>query len=182
MCRRFDPGSAHLLMQHAPLKPFNTLPIEGAPAWKNFVKALPGVPWIRRKLWSPQWIRVVMNRHCHELVESLKPENLSALEISGYEWGDIYQFKKFRSANYPEYDLCAAPLDETFDLIIAEQVFEHLLWPYKAVRNVYQMLRPGGYFLMSTPFLVKIHGHPVDCSRWTPLGMKYLLAEGGFPL
>ena len=161
---------------------FNTLPVAGAPGWENFVKALPGVPWIRRKLWSPQWLRVVMNRHCRELVESLRPENLSVLEISGDEWGGLYPFKKYRLANYPEYDLCAALLDESFDLIIAEQVFEHLLWPYKAGRNVHQMLKPGGHFLVSTPFLVKIHGHPVDCTRWTPLGMQYFLAECGFPM
>ena len=71
------------------------------------------------------------------------------------------------------------PLDDTFDLIIAEQVFEHLLWPYRAARNVHRMLRPGGSFLITTPFLVKIHPVPNDCSRWTETGMKHLLAEAG---
>jgi hypothetical protein len=66
--------------------------------------------------------------------------------------------------------------------VLAEQVFEHLLYPYRAARNVYAMLRPGGYFFISTPFLQKIHNFPVDCSRWTPLGMKYFLADAGFPL
>ena len=73
-------------------------------------------------------------------------------------------------------------LDETFDIIIAEQVWEHLLWPYRAGRNVYQMLRPGGYFLMQTPFLLRVHEIPTDCSRWTETGMKYFLAECGFDL
>ena len=44
------------------------------------------------------------------------------------------------------------------------------------------MLEPGGYFLVSTPFLVKIHNYPTDCSRWTETGLKHLLAECGFPL
>jgi SAM-dependent methyltransferase len=87
------------------------------------------------------------------------------------------------SADYPEYDVCDGPLWESaFDLVIAEQVFEHLRWPYRAARNVHQMLRPGGYFLMTTPFLLRVHGSPIDCSRWTELGLRHLLAEGGFDL
>jgi hypothetical protein len=69
-----------------------------------------------------------------------------------------------------------------FDIIIAEQVFEHLLWPYRAVVNVHQMLNSGGVFLITTPFLIKIHNYPVDCSRWSELGLKHLLAEGGFEI
>jgi hypothetical protein len=56
------------------------------------------------------------------------------------------------------------------------------LWPYRAGRNVYQMLNPGGYVLVTTPFLIRIHDQPVDCSRWTELGLKHLLAECGFPM
>jgi hypothetical protein len=67
-------------------------------------------------------------------------------------------------------------------LIIAEQVFEHLLWPYRAGKNVHRMLNQGGYFLITTPFLVRIHSGPTDCSRWTETGIRYFLAECGFSL
>jgi SAM-dependent methyltransferase len=73
-------------------------------------------------------------------------------------------------------------LDHQFDLIIANQVFEYVLWPYKAARNVCQMLKPGGYFLMTTPFLIRVHAIPYDCTRWTETGIKYFLSECGFPL
>ena len=73
-----------------------------------------------------------------------------------------------------------ATLDREFDLIIADQVFEHLPWPMRAGRNVYQMLRPGGYFIIATPFLVRVHDVPIDCSRWTKQGLSYLLQECGF--
>jgi SAM-dependent methyltransferase len=169
-------------MQHLPPEP-NYAPTSKNPI-VNFLKRQPALHRLRAKLWTPQWGRVVMNRSCRELVEGLGPEKLDVLEISGDDWGKLsYPFKSFRSANYPEYDVCADPLaDQQFDLIIAEQVFEHLLWPYRAGKNVYQMLRPGGHFLISTPFLVKVHAHPIDCSRWTEMGMKYLLAECGFPI
>jgi hypothetical protein len=44
------------------------------------------------------------------------------------------------------------------------------------------MLAPGCHFLITTPFLIRRHDIPVDCSRWTELGMKHFLAECGFPI
>ena len=122
-----------------------------------------------------------MRKSCCSIVEQLLPEELSVLEISGDYFRNMC-FKSNRAVHFPDFDLCAGILPETFDLIIAEQVFEHLLWPYRAARNVYQMLAPGGYFLLSTPFLVRIHKYPTDCTRWTEVGLKYFLAECGFPL
>ena len=128
-----------------------------------------------------QWLRVVMNKETARLMGKLDFTHASALEISGLQWRD-FGFARYIARGYPEYDVCAGVLDETFDIIIAEQVFEHVLWPYRAARNVFQMLNPGGAFLVTTPFLVRIHGHPIDCSRWTELGMRHLLAEGGFDI
>jgi hypothetical protein len=129
-----------------------------------------------------QWLRIVMNRETRKLVESLGPSRLKVLEISGNYWSQPGLFQQYRTADYPEFDICASPLDDSFDLIIAEQVFEHVLWPYRAGKNVYQMLSLGGAFLVSTPFLLKIHAHPFDCTRWTEMGLKHFLAECGFPL
>jgi SAM-dependent methyltransferase len=127
------------------------------------------------------WLRIVMDQETARLVGELDYKQASALEISGLKWKD-FGFARYKSVSYPDYDICAGVLDETFDIILAEQVFEHVLWPYRGVRNVFQMLNPGGAFLITTPFLVRIHGHPIDCSRWTELGMRHLLAEGGFDM
>lgn len=131
---------------------------------------------------AEQWARVVMNRETLSLIQGCGPEKLKVLEISGTFWTNRCEFREYKSLYYPGYDVCKEPLSETFDLIIAEQVFEHLAWPYRAARNVYQMLNPGGFFLITTPFLLKVHDYPMDCSRWTPTGLRYLLAEGGFSL
>jgi len=127
------------------------------------------------------WSRVVMRRECQRLIQSLQPSTLSVLEISGERWGG-QKFKRYQSVQYPAYDLCAQALAESFHLIIAEQVFEHLLWPLRAGKNVHQMLAPGGHFLISTPFLYRIHNQPADCTRWSETGLKYFLAECGFAL
>jgi hypothetical protein len=47
------------------------------------------------------------------------------------------------------------------------------------------MLSVGGYFLdflVTTPFLSPIDENPHDCSRWTEVGLKHLLAEAGFSI
>jgi SAM-dependent methyltransferase len=128
-----------------------------------------------------QWARIIMNRETDRLIHSLDLEHTSALEISGQKWIN-HGFCRYHSVEFPTYDLCSGVLDDQFDIIIAEQVFEHLLWPYRAVRNVFQMLKPNGAVLVTTPFLIKIHNHPEDCSRWTEVGIRYLLAEGGFDI
>lgn len=128
-----------------------------------------------------QWIRIVMKQETQRLVLEINPKDLSVLEISGSQWKK-FDFRSYKSLGYPELDICEQRLDETFDLIIAEQVFEHLLWPYRAGKNIYQMLKPNGYFLITIPFLIRVHNSPVDCSRWTELGLKHFLAECGFPL
>lgn len=128
-----------------------------------------------------RWSRVVMLREAEKLVQALQPETLTALEISGGYWCKL-NFKSYRTVHYPDYDVCEKPLPEKFDLIIADQIFEHLLWPYRAGRHVLEMLNPGGHFLVLTPFLVRVHNFPTDCSRWTETGLKYFLAECGFPL
>jgi len=128
-----------------------------------------------------KWSRVAMRRNCYQIIEELSPQELRTLEISGNYFNQM-SFREYKTVHYPEYDICTSSLPEEFDLIIAEQVFEHLLWPYRAGKNVYQMLKPGGHFLVSTPFLVRIHNYPTDCTRWTEAGLKYFLAECGFPL
>ena len=125
-------------------------------------------------------------KDCHRRIRAMEPQNLNTLEISaGETWRDI-PFRTYRTLDYPNHDICAPLIDpalnDAFDLIIADQVFEHLLWPYRAGRNVFQMLRPGGRFMIMTPFLIRVHEVPYDCSRWTETGLRYFLAECGFPL
>lgn len=133
---------------------------------------------------TPQhWARVVMDRETDRHVRALNVRSLHALEIGGGKgsrWA-TFGFATYRSANFPEYDWCAGPLDERFDVIVAEQVLEHVLSPRTALQNASAMLKPSGVLVLTTPFLVRIHEDPVDCSRWTPRGLTRLLNECGFP-
>ncbi|MEC7259109.1 MAG: methyltransferase domain-containing protein, partial [Pseudomonadota bacterium] len=92
--------------------------------------------------------RVVMQRQSRAMIRALGPETLDVAEISG-KWGRAFSFRSYRQFLYPAHDICAGPyLDdagrvERFDLILANQVWEHLDRPYAATRHVHQMLRPG---------------------------------------
>ncbi|MFT7724532.1 MAG: methyltransferase domain-containing protein [Roseateles sp.] len=126
------------------------------------------------------WTRPVMYERCAELITALDPPRLDVLEISAGWYFQGFPFRSFRSADYPDYDVCREALPQQFDLIIADQVFEHLLWPYRAARHVCEMVKPGGHFLVTTPFLIRRHEIPFDCTRWTETGMKHFLIEAGF--
>jgi hypothetical protein len=155
----------------------------------GLVNSLPGYRVFRRFYRSLQrvgttdehWARVVMNREVQEIITRLSPVSLDTLEISGSSWKGV-PFRSYQDVHYPDFDICESSLEQTFGLIIAEQIFEHLLWPYRAGKNVHKMLEPEGYFLVTTPFLLRAHGFPNDCSCWTETGIKYFLAECGFDL
>ncbi len=130
---------------------------------------------------NEHWCRIVMNNETTKLMQSLNFIEFQALEISGSRWKN-FGFGGYKNVFYPEFDICKNSLDEKFDVIVCEQVFEHLTHPYRAGKNVYKMLKSGGYFLITTPFLLKVHQVPFDCTRWTPEGMAYFLEECGFEL
>jgi Glycosyl transferase family 2/Methyltransferase domain len=128
------------------------------------------------------WCRVEMNRAAREFVSGLTRETLDVLEVSGTTWSDPgLGFRSYRSLAYPEYDICQGPIERNCcDLLILEQVLEHVRQPHRALANAWQMLRPGGRLLLNTPFLLKFHPCPVDLYRWTEDGLRTLLEEAGF--
>ncbi len=142
---------------------------------------------VRRRLRSTvtsdgkvHWCRVVMNREVERYIRALDCPSMDCLEISGTAAQTKYPFKSYRSVAYPTYDVCQEPLERgAFDLVIAEQVLEHVTRPDLAVVNVYEMLRPNGVFVVSTPFLLKVHAYPLDLYRWTEQGMAQLLRTAG---
>jgi SAM-dependent methyltransferase len=125
------------------------------------------------------WARVVMDRATRSFVENLDYRSMSALEISGTVW-QRFGFQTYRYTKFAEYDWCAGPLDDTFDIVLAEHVLEHVADPRAALLNARAMLRPGGLLLLALPFLIRVHSMPNDCTRWTPAGLEFLLKQCGF--
>ena len=133
----------------------------------------------------PSINRVVMQKTTRQWLSELDLSSMDAAEISG-KHGRRYDFRTYKTFKYPKHDICAGPFMtnrgamRTFDIILANQVWEHLDKPYAATCNVLEMLRPGGYFWIAVPFFIPYHAAPVDCSRWSARGLKNLLIEAGF--
>ena len=122
-----------------------------------------------------------MNQACDAFVDTLPTGNLSCLEISGV--GDRWArrtWASYRSTAYPEYDVCLEPLPGAWDVVIADQVLEHLVDPQRALDNMRRMLRKGGVALVTTPFLIKFHPCPHDYSRWTEEGLREMLLRSKY--
>ncbi len=126
-----------------------------------------------------------MQRTSRRWLEELPLDEMDAAEVSG-KFGRRFAFRSYARFRFPKHDICAGPYRGPggevlrFDLVLANQVWEHLDRPYAATRHVLEMLRPGGYFWLAVPFYIPYHGDPVDCSRWTARGLKNLLVEAGF--
>jgi SAM-dependent methyltransferase len=112
-----------------------------------------------------------------------QPRGGAAAEISG----DAHAgrgWKAYASLNYPEFDLCA-PLGDaaTYDVVICEQVIEHVPDPWAAAANLRRLCAPGGHVIVSTPFLIRVHELPLygmrDYWRFTPRGLRELLERAG---
>ena len=67
--------------------------------------------------------------------------------------------------------------NETFDLVFTLEVLEHVKEPWLAVANLFNVLKPNGKVVVSTPFILGIHDEPYDFYRYTQYGLRYLFRE-----
>jgi SAM-dependent methyltransferase len=129
------------------------------------------------------WVRQVMNRSVRSILDGLPPASSACLEVSGDFWAPL-PWKSYSTLSFPEFDLLAPPADfegwGAADVVICEQVLEHVEDPAIAMSTLQRLVRPGGTVLVSTPFLLRIHRHPIDCWRFTPHGLSLLMQRSGF--
>lgn len=70
--------------------------------------------------------------------------------------------------------------NETVDSAMATEVLEHCPYPDKVLEEVHRVLKPGGLFFFTIPFLWPLHDVPYDEYRYTPFALKRLFSEAGF--
>jgi len=72
---------------------------------------------------------------------------------------------------------------DSFDCVIMDQLLEHVPRPWHVLSEALHVLRPGGYVLLSSPFLAPMHGRApkvLDYWRFTPNALHILLTDAGF--
>ena len=72
--------------------------------------------------------------------------------------------------------------DGSADAILSSQVIEHLPDPEKSIAESARVLKPGGLFFLSYPYLYPIHAPPYDFARLSQFALDAMLERHGLEL
>lgn len=79
---------------------------------------------------------------------------------------------------YPDVDCQSTPYsDNSWDIVVADQVLEHVERPWVAADEICRITAPGGLAIICTPFMHPLHPCPLDCWRIAPDGYRVLFPE-----
>ena len=70
--------------------------------------------------------------------------------------------------------------DSSFDVVISTEVMEHVPDPDSYLMEVKRVLKPGGMFFFTVPFLMSLHEVPNDYYRYTPFALEMIFKRVGF--
>jgi SAM-dependent methyltransferase len=81
-------------------------------------------------------------------------------------------------------DVCAAaehlPFpDEVFDLVLSQEVLEHVRAPFQAMSEMKRVLKKGGVLYCQVPFIIGYHPGPTDFWRFTREGIQEMTEKAG---
>lgn len=70
--------------------------------------------------------------------------------------------------------------DNSVDIVISGQVFEHVEFPWETIKEIHRVLRADGIAVIIAPSSGQEHRFPYDCFRYYPDGMIALGKWAGF--
>ena len=75
------------------------------------------------------------------------------------------------------------PLEnQSLDTIFCTQVIEHIADHDKLISEMFRLLKPNGFVILSGPMYWHLHEEPFDFFRFTKHGFKYIFERQGFNL
>lgn len=140
-----------------------------------------------------------MRQNCRDFIRIVAREinlpepvyEFGSRQVAGQaEFIDLRSF--FRKKEYVGCDFIDGPgvdrIEQLTDLSMASEsvgtcilvdTLEHVAHPFKAMSEVYRVLKPGGVVILTVPFAFPIHAFPHDYFRYTPEGVRELLRKFG---
>lgn len=91
---------------------------------------------------------------------------------------DRVDFAEYDGVNYDLHTLDLPKKD--YEFFMMNQTLEHLYNPWVALKNVYDHIKPGGYFYTTVPFLNIPHNVPFHFWGINPLGLLLMCKTVGF--
>lgn len=93
---------------------------------------------------------------------------------------DLLDNKQYQEAEFT-WDGRTMPFeDDSFDCAMATEVLEHCPEPEITMKEVSRVLKPGGTFFFTVPFIWPLHDCPFDEYRYTPWSLQRHLSNSGF--
>lgn len=137
------------------------------------------------KYWYVKWIYADHNssKNVKVAIESLlskMPENGNGLNVGAGQSRVDPRFKNLEIEPGENIDYVGSvesiPLpDDSIDLIITQEVLEHVANPNQAVKEISRTLKPGGFVYIQLPFIIGYHPCPNDYWRFTHEGIEELM-------
>jgi len=112
-----------------------------------------------------------------------RQEVLSRSAVTSYVGLDIENAIPYDENVQPDqrWDGVTMPFEDAlFDCAIATEVLEHLPDIQRFLKEIKRVVRPGGRFFFTTPFLWSYHEVPYDFQRMTVFGLREHLSRAGF--
>lgn len=103
--------------------------------------------------------------------------------VETYTGLDIENALEYDSGIQPDYTWNGVTMpfeSKQFDCAFGTEVLEHCPNPKTILSEVNRVLKPGGTFFFTVPFLWPLHEVPHDEFRYTPFSLRRLLEETGF--
>ena len=80
-------------------------------------------------------------------------------------------------AMYGDITNCPHVQDNSYDVILSIDVFEHIMNPWKAASEIYRILKPKGMVYTLTVFSWRYHKSPNDYWRFTPDALELIFSD-----
>lgn len=97
--------------------------------------------------------------------------------VGAWDTLDIYDSPNLTYPRSGEFEFPVA--SDSYDVVLSGQVIEHVKQPWRWLRELARVVRPGGKVITINPVSWPYHEAPVDCWRIYPEGMRALYASAG---